>query len=915
MPKRTLTEGRLRDFLKAHERKPGEPITMTSMTTPKGSFTILEDDRVEFFRLYNEAVDSGFVPGLIERHLEDIPGPIVVDFDVKIHSADAVFDEVDKSKPKRLFIDELTKEIVKLYQNKITDLYNITDLKRLTAYVFLRPNPYIKGEEVKDGIHLMFPGIPSSPESQMYLRELMIKDTEMIELLKGIPGVKQSAAEIIDKSVIKSNGWMLYGSSKPGVPPYILYNIFDHDLKMVEEFDIGDYSEAEFFSIQRFKVEDEIKPADKYSEPIKHSIEMKEKARQAGKVSAYKKKHRIPSPEDIEMAVSLVKLLDADRADDYFTWMEVGWSLHNMDPNNEELYNIWHEFSKQSSKYSEKICHEVWHNMKLRDDGYTLGSLRFWASLDDPEGYSELVRGKVRAYLEKTRDHTGSERSVAEALHQTFGDLFVYVPGGKKNKGAWYVFQNHRWVVDGENLILMEHIMGGERTSSSMRDYYRQMVEYNNEKIRLAGDDQDQISKLEEQSKYYMTMAEKLEKMSFVNNVIGVARMYFRDAHFYEKLDSNPFLLGFDNGVYDLENFEFREGRPNDFISASVGYDYVSLDENSDYIDDINIFMEQVLTNKDVREYVWKTMASFLDGVLLEQRFRFWTGTGGNGKSKLNDLLSETLGSYACKVPITLFTGKRTGSSQANPELAQIKGKRYIYVEESDKGDKINVGLLKELTGGDKISCRDLFESQMEFKPQGSWVMFTNHKPEFPPDDGGMNRRVEVVEFTSRFVDKPNPARPNEFKKDGSLDYRIKEWKTNFMALLLQKYSEIQKEIKIYKHMIIPDIILKYKDDYMKSIDPLREFLESNIIQTKSRTDIIRLEDLYSRFVAWLKDQAGDGKRPDIMNKKDFKVSICKTYNLKARSLTMKGFAFIEEKEEVESEDEGDEPVDTMLDT
>ena len=54
----------------------------------------------------------------------------------------------------------------------------------------------------------------------------------------------------------------------------------------------------------------------------------------------------------------------------------------------------------------------------------------------------------------------------------------------------------------------------------------------------------------------------KLKITSFKKNVIQECKEMFHDPKFEEKLNSNRNLLGFDNGIYDLENCEFREGLP-----------------------------------------------------------------------------------------------------------------------------------------------------------------------------------------------------------------------------------------------------------------------------------------------------------------------------------------------------------------
>ena len=74
------------------------------------------------------------------------------------------------------------------------------------------------------------------------------------------------------------------------------------------------------------------------------------------------------------------------------------------------------------------------------------------------------------------------------------------------------------------------------------------------------------------------------------------------------------------------------------------------------------------------------------------------------------EFFEECFGDYCCKLPISLLTQKRKASGSAEPEMAKTKGKRFVNTQEPSKGSKINGGLLKELTGGDKISTRALYE-------------------------------------------------------------------------------------------------------------------------------------------------------------------------------------------------------------
>ena len=53
---------------------------------------------------------------------------------------------------------------------------------------------------------------------------------------------------------------------------------------------------------------------------------------------------------NIERIGEYINILAKERADCYTSWMEVGWALHNINPNDIQLLNYWIEFSKKSPK-------------------------------------------------------------------------------------------------------------------------------------------------------------------------------------------------------------------------------------------------------------------------------------------------------------------------------------------------------------------------------------------------------------------------------------------------------------------------------------------------------------------------------------------------------------------------------------
>jgi hypothetical protein len=102
---------------------------------------------------------------------------------------------------------------------------------------------------------------------------------------------------------------------------------------------------------------------------------------------------------DHQQVIDLVDILKYDRANDYNSWIRVGFCLHNI---SDTLLPTWIEFSERSSKFTEGECETRWQSM--RDRGLTIYSLHAWAREDSPAEYQNIIE-KYKDPIPKTFKH------------------------------------------------------------------------------------------------------------------------------------------------------------------------------------------------------------------------------------------------------------------------------------------------------------------------------------------------------------------------------------------------------------------------------------------------------------------------------------------------------------------------------
>lgn len=619
-------------FLKDHEvTEQGAECTHTTLGTtfglPYGKYYINDNDLKTFHTLYIKVLSICLKSNIKESplHIIERPkrvGPILVDLDFR------------QQNKERCYTIKTIKYIITKYNNLIKKYLKVNN-NMLDAFVFEKEKPSHdpKKNNYKDGFHIIYPKISIDASLRYKILEEIQKIVTKENGLKDINYIN-SDEEVFDKSIVMRNGLTMYGSRKDKSQIYQLTNVFNSKL---EKKELDKFSPDRLVVLLSLRVHDQDKPLpfcekydtddfkqeleniyDKYH-PNKKKLRVQNKEqkeqnnnRAKNKINkSVNNKKRNNNDDDIEMARKLTALLSEKRASVYESWIYVGWALHNVD---DSLLDCFIEFSKKCpEKYEEGCCERIWE--RAQDDGYTLASLYWWAKEDNPEGYVKLISENFKPIILEAE--SGTHDDIAKLIYELYKHYYRCVDIGKN---IWYEFQKHRWV-----RIDSAYSLSNRISDEVTNEFAKLASKYYGEICEKKGLDKDDSM---EKGKKIGIIINKLKNNGFKEALIKECARRFIDNKFEEKLDNNPFLLGFDNGVYDLKNGYFREGVPDDYVSMTVGYEYKEYSIDDPVVKEIESFFQKVQREDDMRMYILKLISSYLVGTNKDQKFILWTGSG-----------------------------------------------------------------------------------------------------------------------------------------------------------------------------------------------------------------------------------------------------------------------------------------------
>jgi len=524
-----------------------------------------------------------------------------------------------------------------------------------------------------------------------------------------------------------------------------------------------------------------------------------------------------PTDDDAVSQGLLMEVLGAlgqHRWDYYPDWIRIGFVMFNEGLPLSSYINL----SKKSKHWKSTSADWITQKWKaFRKDNLSQALLWKWLSEDDMDTYLELSKQRKDFWaLIKNPSHA----EVARFFFNLKPDAYLF-----NEKLGWFqLLPSNIWKT-------YEKQPNG--LLSDIWHTFTKVVKEHQMTIDTSLTDAEKAKEVKQLVVALMGFLGKIGNKSFCDGVIAFLPSCYNDEDLDKKMDETRHLVAFQDAVYDLDKMEKRSIQPEDYICLNTGYEYPKKrypEARKELLDTIRSVFEETKDIEGSQEmskktsHMLKTLAMSLHGRKKYEKFFVWTGSGGNGKGLLSEMLKRVMGDYYHTVPHQVLTKGQDKKDATCPPLAKAKGKRVVMASEPEADDKLQVGAIKEWTGGDVISARDLYRSTVSFVPQFVLFLQTNNIPQLNRPDGGIQRRLEVDRFPFQFVD--TVVEPHHKKINIDLKEKIiksPEWRDEMWHLLLEAYVLLGKE-----GLKAPADVDEATAGYIDDQNPIKDWLEAN---------------------------------------------------------------------------------------
>jgi len=376
------------------------------------------------------------------------------------------------------------------------------------------------------------------------------------------------------------------------------------------------------------------------------------------------------------------------------------------------------------------------------------------------------------------------------------------------NSMAWMVYTGKKWEIDTKGVLMR----------------YAREVARDVQRAAFAIEDLDK-------RKEALKKALACESCSRLESMVKLCQSELGICIEANVLNTNPMLFNVQNGTLNLVTGELQAHSALDLISNISPVRYDKSAKCPAFLEFISTIMSG---NIEMVKYIQKLTGYFLTGITTEKGFYVFHGITDTGKSTFIDLLLYILGDYGASADTSLLLSDKFKSKSTN-DLADLVGKRFVCASETEEGAALDEPRIKRLTGGvDDITCRQLYERNMTYRPQSKFGVATNAKPYIRGSDDAIWNRLRCIPFHNQIPkedqDKKLPAKM-KLEAPGILNW--------IMEGCLKWQSEGLNE---------PEEVSIHTKEYRYSMDTIKVFLDEFYVREKGGQNIIPNKEMYQKY-------------------------------------------------------------------
>jgi putative DNA primase/helicase len=482
------------------------------------------------------------------------------------------------------------------------------------------------------------------------------------------------------------------------------------------------------------------------------------------------------------------------------TWRDVGFALQSLGWG-DTGYDIWTDWSGS--------CPEKY-------DG--TDQIKTWESFDRPYDGPRITVATIfymaaqRGWRDETQTldfHT--DLGNARHLVARHGQNIRYIPEWNK----WIIWRDDRWDIDTDGAIMR---LAKETVEARF-----------SEAVQLApGGERDALLKHAIKSQAEARLKAMVSLAESEASVVVAAKM----------LDADRWLLGVQNGVIELKTGSFRSNRREDLITKFAN---VVFDPNAQCPEWLK-FLDVVMGgDASLQDYLQRVSGYMLTGMVSEEVMFVLYGTGNNGKSTYRETLHALFGDYALAADAGLLT-ERKKAGGATEEIARLKGRRFVAVNETAENDHLNEARIKFITSQDTITARNLYGHLFDFFPSHKTSLTTNHEPIVRGTDEGIWRRVQLIPFTVTIL-----------KSTVEKDFRDRRLMPELPGILNWALAGLAAYLK--QGLDPPQTVLASTQDYRNDMDVVGQWIAERCELDPNAT--IATREAFADYSLWADEEVG----------------------------------------------------------